>query len=39
MDENPYLDLMNFLAWLSECIKVGTQLELPVTASNYYSVF
>lgn len=36
---SPYLALSDFLAWLSESIKLGTKLDEPVRASNYYSIF
>lgn len=37
--ESPYLALSDFLAWLSESIKVGTDLNHPVEAVNCFSIF
>jgi len=36
---NPYAEIMNFLAWLSEATKIGACLEREVRSSDYYSIF
>ena len=39
-DENsPYTPILNFLAWLSEALKTGTDIMQQVASENYYSIF
>ena len=39
LPESPYTNISNFLAWLSESLKIGVNLERSVDASNYHSIF
>lgn len=39
MEENPYSSIMNFLAWLSEALKAGTDIQARVYSADYHSIF
>jgi hypothetical protein len=37
--DSPYSNISDFLAWLSESLKIGVNLEQQVEADRYYSIF
>jgi hypothetical protein len=37
--ENPYESIKNFLVWLSEAIKVGSDLTAELRSDDYFSIF